>query len=142
MTAANIGNFKISIGTNASPQVMTELEEVLELSGFGEENELVDVTNWDSDIGSKEYIAGLADGSEFTVTANWISGATSHQRAVRADKGSTRLCRIVYGGTSPNQVWTGSVVLMGWSLTPSTSEQNQCEFSFKITGALTEAGGA
>jgi len=142
MTAATLGNWKVKIGTNASPQVLTEIEEVLDLDGFGESSELVDVTNFDTTLGQKEFIGGLSEGDEFSVTANYISTAASHQAAIRADQTSTRLFDIRYLGTSPNQKWTGEAVLMGWRIIPSLDEQNQVEFTFKISDAIAEAGGS
>lgn len=139
MTAANIGNYSFRVGTNASPEVLTEIEEILDMSGFGETSELIEVTNWDTAEGAKEFIAGPAEGDEFTVTCNFIGTAGSHQAALRADKGSTRTFDLTYSGVSPQRVWSGQVVILGWSKTPSRSEQNQIEFTFKITGAITEA---
>ncbi len=140
MTAATIGNWKVKIGTTASPQVLTEIEEVLDLDGFGEQAGVVDVTNFDSTVGSKEFIAEPAEGTEFTVTFNFVPG-TTHQQALRASKGTTLLFDIRYLGTSPNQKWTGSVVNLGWGINPDLSAQNQAQLTFKITGAVTEAGG-
>ena len=142
MTAANIGNWKILVGTNASPEVLTEIEEVLDADGFGEDAPLIEVTNWDTAVGQKEFIAGNAEGEEFTVTCNFISGTGTHQRALRADKGATRPFEARYAGTSPQQVWSGSCVIKSWAMVPSNDEQSQMEFTFKITGALSEAGGA
>lgn len=139
MTAANLGNFKLEIGTNASPQVLTNVEEVLTLDGFGAINELVEVTNWDTAQGEKEFIGGLAEGEEFSVSCNYISTAGSHQAALRADKGATRNFRIIYTGASPNIAWTGEAVLMGWRMSPDIAAQNQCEFTFKTSGAIVEA---
>lgn len=141
MTAASIGNWSLLIGTNASPEVLTSLEEVVSLDGFGETSELIDVTNWDTTHLQKEFIGGPAEGDEFTVTCNYVAGASTHHAAIRADKGNTRTFRLSYLGSSPNQTWSGSIVILGWRTLPSLEDQNQVEFSFKITGDLTEAGG-
>lgn len=137
MTAASIGNWTLKVGTNASPEVLTSVEEVLDVSEFGAENELIDVTNWDTTVGEKEYIGGLADGTEFTVECNFVTG-TTHQSALRADKGSTRTFELKYNG-STTITFTGTAVNLGWKNLPSTSEQNKVSFSFKVSGGITEA---
>ena len=99
---------------------------------------MVDVTNFDTAAGSKEFIAGLAEGTEFTVECNFIAGASSHQAAVRADKGNTRNFELTYTGSSPNMIWTGECVNQGWVMDPNLTEQNKITFTFKVSGAITE----
>lgn len=138
MTAATIGNWQMEIGTAASPQVLTSIEEVTDVSGLGVSNELVDVTNFDSPSSSKEYIAGLADGSEITVTANYVPGAT-HQPVVMTavDNQATRLARLRYTGTSPEKTWSFSAVCLGYEIDPSVTDANQITFTFKVSGNIT-----
>lgn len=139
MTQATLGNFRFEIGTNASPSVLTNLEEVIDVSELGESLDLLDVTNWDSPAGTKEFIAGLAEGDEFTVECNFIPGAATHQKTIRGAKGSTLPCRLTYLGSSPNMVWTADVVVMKYTLGPSQAQQNRITFTFKISGGLNEA---
>lgn len=57
-------------------------EPIAEITDFGEYGVTradLDVTNHDSSGNAEEYIAGLIQGGEFTVTANMISGDTSGQ---------------------------------------------------------------
>lgn len=138
MTAATFGYFQLKIGTNASPQVLTEIEEIVDMDGFGELAELIPVTNWDTTQGQKEFIAGPFEGQQFTVTCNMVPLDTSHQYALRASKGLTLLYELTYLGSSPHHVWTGSVVNLGWSIDPNLESANQIEFQFKITEAITE----
>lgn len=139
-TAANISNWQFYIGTAASPQVLTAIEEVTEVTGFGHTNDLIEVTNFDSPTGTKEFIAGLADGDEFTVTCNYLPAAT-HQPVVMTavDNGDTRLARADYTGASPNKTFSFSAVCLGWSLGPNTTEANTLTFTFKVSGDITRA---
>jgi hypothetical protein len=137
-TSATIGNWKLALGTNASPSVLTDLEEVLDVSELGLTNELQEVTNWDSPAGTKEFIAGLAEGDEFTVECNYISTAGSHQRAVRAAQGQTLPFRLTYTASSPNNVFTGDCVYLGYKMVPSQTEQSKVQYTFKISGDITE----
>lgn len=136
MTAATISNWSFQLGSSASPQVLTAIEEVTDFPNFGVDNELVEVTNFDSG-GSKEYIAGLADGVEFTITSNYIPNAAAQVIAmVAAEAKATRLFRAIYTGSSPQLQWNCSVVCLGYTLGPSHSEANTIEFKYKITGSL------
>lgn len=139
-TSANISKWQFEIGTNASPQVLTAIEEVFSVSNVGKTNALEDVTNFDSPANTREYIAGLADGDEITVEANYVPGAT-HQPVVMTavDNGDTRLFKLRYTGTSPEKTWSGSVVCIGYSVNPNATGRNTISYTFKITGDVTRA---
>ena len=140
MTDATISNWKMEIGTDASPQVLTAIEEVTAVSGLGKDNELVEVTNFDSPTGTKEFIAGLSEGKEFTVEANYLHGAT-HQPVVMAavDNGDTRLARLRYTGSSPEKTFSFSAVCLGYEIGPDVTGANKITFTFKISGDITRA---
>jgi Lambda phage tail tube protein, TTP len=138
MTSATISYFKWYIGTTASPQVLTAIEEVYSVSNVGHTNQLVDVTNFDSPAGTKEYIAGLAEGDEVTVECNYVPGATMQTVAMASvDSGLTKKFKLTYTNSSPNRSWSGTAVCMGYSVAPSPTERNSIRFTFKITGAVT-----
>ena len=138
MTSATISKFKFYLGTNASPQVLTAIEEVRSVSGVGQVNSLVDATNFDSPANSREYIAGLADGSEITVECNYVPGATMQVAAMTAvEAGATRKARLTYTNSSPNKTFSFDVVCLGYEVVPSPTEVNAITFTFKITGAIT-----
>jgi len=139
-TLANISRWQFLLGTAASPQVLTAIEEVYSVSPVGKSNQLVDVTNFDSPAGTKEFIAGLAEGDEITVEANFIPGATMQTAAMTAvDSGATRKARLTYTGSSPNKTWSFDAVCMSYGVQPSPTERNTIRFTFKITGSVTRA---
>lgn len=138
MTSANISQFKIKLGDAASPEVFTAIEEVLSISGFGKTNELIDVTNFDSPNQTKEYIAGLADGAEITIEANYVPSATQQDNLKSAvDSGATRNFQVVYTGSSPDETFSFAAVCLSWELVPSPTEQNRRQYTLKITGDIT-----
>ena len=140
MTSATISNWQMEIGTAASPEVLTAIEEVFDVSGIGKTNNLVNATNFDSPAGTMEYIAGLSDGSEFTVEANYIPGAT-HQPVVMTavDNQATRTFRLRYTGVSPEKTWSGSAVCLGYEIAPSVEDRNTIRFTFKVSGDISRA---
>ncbi len=137
-TAATISGWSFRLGSAASPQVLTSIGEVTNVSGLGVTNNLVPVTNFDSASGVVEYISGLSDGAEFTVEANYVAGNAGQLIGYAAvDAQATRLFDMTFTGASPNRVWSGSVVCIGHETVPSVDAQNTVTFTFKITGTLT-----
>jgi len=140
MTAATISRWQFALGTSASPQVLTAIEEVFTVSNVGISNNLVDVTNFDSPTGTREYISGLADGAEITVEANYYPAATQQIVAmVAAETGATRKARLTYTASSPQRRWSFDVVCMGYSIVPNATERNTIQFNYKITGSISRA---
>ena len=69
-------NLILKIGNAASPEVFTTLGENTTFGGFGQNNDLIEVTHLES--AAKEYIYGLPDGVEFPVTCNYIPTTGNH----------------------------------------------------------------
>ena len=139
MTQANISNFKLAKATVGSPATYQDIEEVLSISGVGVNNELVNVTNFDSGS-SQEYIAGLSDGSEITVECNFLdatNGVVQNELVADVDAGNTVNFQLSYTATSPDETWSFAAVCLGWELIPSPTEQNRISFTLKITGDIT-----
>lgn len=135
-TQATISNRQIRRGDGASPEVFTKIEEVLDISGFGANADLLDVTNFDSGA-NREYIGGKGDGVEFGVECNDFATATV-QAALRGTTIGTTL-NMQYAKTdqSPETVDNFAAVYLGFTEQPSPTEQNRITFNFKITGDIT-----
>lgn len=137
-TAAFYGGYTFEVEIAS---VMTSVEEVTDVSGFGEILELIEATSFDSN-GSKEYIGGLADGKEFTVTCNYLTGATkaAAQKFLRANKGTTVATQTTFDdGVDAAETFSCNVVLLGWEVTPSKDDKHNINYTMKITGGITEA---
>ena len=140
MTDATISNWQFQIEDIASPPVLQSVEEVISVSGLGKSNELVEATNFDSPQGTREFIAGLSDGAEFTVEANYIPGATVQPLVMDAvDSGATRPAVLSYTGVSPNKTFSFSAVCLGYEVAPDNQGVNQISFTFKVSGDITRA---
>ena len=140
MSQATISKWKFFFGSAASPSVLAAIEEVVSVSNIGKTNSLVDVTNFDSPEGTREYIAGLADGDEITIEANYYPTATQQIAVMTAvDAGATRLCRLSYTGSSPEKTWRFDAVCLSYSIVPSATERNSINFTLKITGNVVRA---
>jgi len=141
-TKAFIGSHSFSFFASTLSPNMGHIPEVIDYSGFGQSNPLVDATSFDST--AREYIAGLADGDEMTVTCIYIPDNVV-QVAIRAAivAKATRAMRIVATNynVSPSTVETFNfnAVCMGWKNGPSFEDKNTQTYTFKITGAITES---
>ena len=115
------------------------ISEATEVSGLGQTYPQVDVTNFDST--AKEYIAGLADGSEVSVTCNFLPGDSGHVAltAVGGTNGSGSKFGLIFTTTdgTTTLVYTFDVVNLGYEITPAIDDKNAIGFTFKITGAIT-----
>ena len=137
-TSANISQWKIRKATIASPATYADIEEVFAIGGFGKDNELVDVTNFDSPLNAKEFIAGLADGAEITIECNFVQGATEQSALKTAvESGLTLNFQAAYTGISPEETFDFAAVCKAWSIEPSTQDKNTITFIIKISGNIT-----
>lgn len=136
-TDAFFAGMTFKIGDGAATEVFSALEEVTDMSGFGETSELIEVTHFGSG-GSKEYIAGLADGKEITVTCNHILDAVQ-QGFVKGNKGNTGNIEIEYDDGVNTETYGFAAVYLGWETQPSQSDKNSIVFTFKISGGITES---
>ena len=128
-TAANIGLWSVTSGGTA-------IEEVLSISGLGKTNDTIEVTNFDSDAGTKEYISGLADGAEISLECNYLPTGTG-QLAARAAVDAGTNVEVVITHASTVEIFTFQAAPQAWSISPSHSDQNRCEFVYKISGDIT-----
>lgn len=135
-TSATISSFLFQLGDGASPQVYSTIEEVLSITGVGVQNELIDVTNFDSPNSSKEYISGLGDGAEITVECNFVSGTQQLALMADVDAGNTENFQLLNQNTSPNEKYQFDAVCKGWTIEPSATEQNRIIFTLKISGDI------
>jgi hypothetical protein len=141
MSSAFIGGVQFQINDGASPEVVTTLPEVLSLSEVGQTNPLVDVSSFDST--AREYIGGLADGSEIAVECNYLPGDTTQEGLkTNVNNKTNTLIRLIVTDSSQSPVvvktFDFSVIPLSWTLGPSFDDKNTMSFSLKITGAITE----
>lgn len=130
-TLANIAGFTLALGSGASPQVYNTIEEVVSVGGLGTIGEDLDVTNFDSADGQREFIAGLSEGNEVTVECNDVNG--TQQAAMIAATGANRHFRARWTKVSPNRTVIFIASVKGYEYVPSTTEQNKINFTLKIS---------
>lgn len=138
-TNATIGYNKLEVQAyGGSPVTYQNVEEVRSVGGIGHTGTQVDVTNFDSAAGYREFIAGLKEGNAVTVTCNRLRTGNTQQLSLIASAvaGQNRNFRLRYTGASPELVTNFAAAVLGYSLLPSSTDPNTIEFQLKISGAL------
>ena len=138
MTAAFTGGLTFKTDSVLAATFVT-LPEVNSVSGIGKTNETIDVTNFDSS-GSKEYIAGLADGTEISVDCNLIAGDVQQLSVIgEVDSGTNFDIEFtITDGTTP-KVYSFTVAPVSWTINPAVGDKHTLSFTLKISGAITVA---
>ena len=138
MSSAFLNGVTIKRGDGAGTEVFNAISEVLSMSGLGKTNPLVEVTSFDST--GREYIAGLADGTEITLECNYLPADTQQQALIGdVDNGTVRNMQVlITDGTTP-LTYSFAVTPLSWVINPSFDDKNTLTFTLKISGAITVA---
>lgn len=142
---AFVGRTILYRGDGASPQNFTAICEAFGISGIGEVKEQIDSTDFCSN-GTKEYIAGLADGTEVTLELNFMASIAAAakmaiQAAMIADAkaGAIREFQLRCDGDADgvtDLTFHFALTCLGWTLNPSPTAKNSISFTGKITGGV------
>lgn len=140
-TATFKGGLTVYQGNTASPIAYTALEEVIGLGGMGTTNPLIDATSHEST--AREYISGLADGSEISIECNRVHTASNEQDTLvtNVESGNTRYFKITLTNNSVSPILTKTYVFqavcLSWNVVPAFDDKNTISFTLKITGGIT-----
>lgn len=142
-TDAFVGNTILWRGDGASPENFTQVCQVFGISGLGEANEQIEATTFCSG-GVKEYIAGLADGTEFNLELNFIAKNTADRDIQAAFIRDVKLKLVrsfelrVDGDNDgvTDMTFHLRATALSWTLNPSPSAKNSISFGLKISGAI------
>lgn len=139
-TEAFVGNVFLWREKQGSPGEYEKVCQVFGISGLGQTNALIDATTFCSG-GSREYIGGLADGTEVSIECNFeqnalvlremiddVSNKASRNFQVRVEDGSPTLAFAFLG------------ICLGWTLNPSVDDRNTITYTVKISGDITITG--
>jgi hypothetical protein len=139
-TSAIVGGITVKRQhTSGSPLTYVEVPEVISISGLGVTNDLVDATHFGS-AGSREYIAGLADGQEVTIECNYVANSAQQGAFMTGvEAKETGNFQILVSGSSPNETYTFAAVYISYGFNPSVDDRDTITFAIKISGAITRA---
>lgn len=143
-TNAFLSNVLIEVNLNdatVSPENFVSIPEVSDVSGIGESKPTVDVTHYASS--AREYIPGLAEGNEVTVTCNRVHASPDVQSQIidLCKNGYNRNVRVTITdeSVSPNttRIYTFNAAWLSWDTTPPVGDKVMLTLGFKISDAVT-----
>lgn len=149
MTEARIGwGGKVYLGTDATEGTLTQLAEVVSATFPTDETDEVDATHLLSPGRRKEFLSGLIDGGDCTVTLNYVPGSATDVLLTDAKTtGDTRSVRFEI----PDNSGTGAI---DWNITTSCfvkkyapdtmapGDKITATAMFRITGDQQQGAGA
>lgn len=127
-----------------SPPTYDSIAEVTNVSGPSLSRETQDASHSDSTERWRDFIAGMKDGGEVTVTMNFLPDHDTQKYATDGllkdfDSNSLRNYRITFPGDSPQVSWTFAGLLTGWNPEVPVGETMTVTASFKVSGKPTLA---
>jgi len=137
MTLAYIAGLTLGIEDTGTPGTYNTLEETKSVGGLGVTNDLVEVTNFDSNK-VKEYIAALSDGAEVSIECNHIldpAGNAVQQQLIQhvLAKETINVRFSFTDGTNTEDIDV-QVVSLSYTITPAVDDATTLAFSVKLTG--------
>jgi hypothetical protein len=136
-TTALLGQgIALKMGNGASPQAFSTISQINDISGFGLERALEDVTHYQST--AHEFIGKMPDPKQFTAKANYLPNDTT-QLAVQAAAlaGAVKDFQLFLPAPYSSNKYNFSAVVLGWSIAPPVDAKQEITFTFKISGTIT-----
>jgi hypothetical protein len=138
-TGADLGYLAVLSRDNAnSPMTYSQIAEVTNIPGFGAMSDLLEVTHLNSPNGAKEYISGLEDGVELTITCNLRLDHASQSYSAGLIRDQRIKSTRRFSLTHPQ--WGGTfyfyAVVRGFAMDISPNEAQVVTFTLKLTGGL------
>ncbi|MDD3135023.1 MAG: phage tail tube protein [Methanoregula sp.] len=123
---------KKGTGGTAAP-----IAEITDIGDFGATRDDIDVTSHDSDDGAMEYIAGMIEGGELTVTCNLLSGDTSGQIAAIATDiaAATKSTYTIILSNTGASTFVFSAYVKSYKIKSDLKGAIKVTLTFKISGA-------
>lgn len=127
-------------GDGASPEVWTAVAEVLSVGGPTLNRDVIEATHTDSLNNYKEFLSGLTDGGEVTVTMNFLPGNATQDESqgIMGDflVQSLRNYQIVFP-TSPAVTWTFAAFITGFEPDAPIDDRMTVTATFKLSAKPT-----
>ena len=133
-----------SRGDGASPEVFTAIAEVIDVSPPSMTKDQVEATHTQSVDSFREFIPGLKDGGEASITVNFLpNNATQNNTSGGLLNDFINLTaagnfRIAFPG-SPTATWTFAATVISYEVATPLDDRMTAVIGFKVAGAPTIA---
>jgi hypothetical protein len=129
----------IEISTGDSPDVLTTMQEVTNITPPSSTLDQIDVSHMQSPNRRREYISGMTDGGEFSFEMNFVPGAATDDflfAILTTPVGVSRRRHLRL--SFPNGVtWFFDGELTGYEMSMPFDDKMSATATFKVTGDLT-----
>lgn len=145
-TQARIGfGIHFAIGNGASPEVFTNIAEVTDVTPPSMTKDQIEATHTDSPDGFREFIPGLKDGGECSITMNFLADNVTQNEDPGAgatppgllynfiNETETRNYKITFPGTG--KTWTFRASVIGYQPAAPIDNRMTAVVKFKVAGA-------
>jgi hypothetical protein len=124
---------QFAIETGPGTNVFTDLVEVTDITPPNDKLDIIEATHMTSPNANKEFIVGLNDPGECSLTINWIptGSADTLLRAWRNSR-QARKCRITFNNGS---TWTFAGILTSYQPSAPMNDKQTAEITIKVTGS-------
>lgn len=127
----------IFLSDDASPEVYTEIDQVVSIAGPDGSSAEIDVTALDST--AKEFVMGLPDEGNVTLETIHDPASTQHE-ALRAARAAQTLKHFQIRLTdSPQSTYTFFAYVTGFSMNLGVDASITASYTLRISGAVTKA---
>ena len=134
-SAAMIGyGTSLAVETSACSGVFTTLAEVTDITPPSQSVDVIDVTHMGSSDSTREYIQGLTDPGELSLTMNFVPSSVTDAfiRAWRTSR-QTRAAKITF----PNgAIWTFSAFVTGYEPSAPNEDKMTATLTAKVTSSV------
>ena len=138
MTTAAVKGYGIELKVGANPAAVTATVVMGGLTDIPPPSftrESIDVTAHDSTDGYREFLGGLKDPGELTMTLNWTPGNATHDVAIAMmDEDLPRLFVVTFTQVTPNVLCTYRAVMLGFEPTGAVEGQLTASVSLRVWG--------
>lgn len=144
MTDARIGwGAEVQVSSSSAVAGLVEIGEVRSFNVPSDEADEHEVSHFKSPDRRKEFISGLIDGGEATVTVNYVPGSASDLLLTDAvEDGTTRAVRFIIPDQTGTAAWQITAAGFIKRYSPDTVEPNSpitATFNIRFTGAKSQA---
>lgn len=132
----------LKAGNGAATEVFTTISEVTNIGGPGLALDPIEVTNMDSTAGWREFIGGLLDGGEVSISINYKPDNATHNAAnglINDMENRTKRNFQLIFSDSGNTTFSFTALVTGFESTAPVDGHLTADVTFKITGQPTLA---
>lgn len=134
-SAVHARGTKLAYGDGASPELFTTVAEQLSVTFPEQTRGEIEVTNHDSTVGQKEFIADDLDQGTAQCEVNFLNHASHTAVQTKADSGVVGNWKLTF---SNGWVWVFPAYVQSFGGdAPATGSQLKATFNLRVTGAIT-----